>query len=236
MVSLCPAMRLNTGHYSFRALEEATFYKFILGVHEVKIIIVGATGTLGKAVSASLKARHEVIEVGLKTGDFNVDITNLDSIRNLYETIGQFDALASTTGTVYFGPLEQITQEQWHLGLNNKLMGQINLAMEGLKYISDNGSFTLTSGIVSHDPIRFGTAACLVNRAIEGFVTSAALEMPRGIRINAASPTLLEESLELFGPYFAGFDPVPASTAAMGFIKSIEGLRTGGVFEIRGVI
>ncbi len=202
----------------------------------MEIIIVGATGILGKAVTDSLKINHEIIEVGLKNGAVNADITSLESIHSMYEKIGPFDALVSTTGAVHFGPLEEITQEQWQLGLNNKLMGQINLVTEGLKHINDNGSFTLTTGIISNDPIRFGTAATLVNRAIEGFVTSAALEMPRGVRINAVSPTILEESVEAFGPYFMGFDPVPASTAALGFVKSVEGLRTGEVFEIRGAI
>ena len=202
----------------------------------MKIIVVGATGVLGKAVTASLKGRHEIVEVGLNHGEVTADITNLDSIRSMYEKIGSFDALVSTTGAVHFGPLEEITQDQWQLGLNDKLMGQVNLVTEGLKYIHDNGSFTLTTGIISNDPIRFGTAATLVNRAIEGFVASAALEMPRGVRINAVSPTILEESVEAFGPYFMGFAPVPASTAALGFVKSIEGLRNGQTFEIKGPI
>jgi len=202
----------------------------------MKIIIVGATGVLGKAVTETLKTNHDVIEVGLNSGDITTDITNIDSIRNMYEKAGSFDALVSTTGVVHFGPLNEITQEQWQLGLNNKLMGQINLVTEGLNYIRDNGSFTLTSGIISQDPIRFGTAATVVNRAIEGFVASAALEMPRGIRINTVSPTILKESVESFGPYFSGFDPVPASKVALGFIKSVEGLRTGLTLEIKGAI
>lgn len=115
-------------------------------------------------------------------------------------------------------------------------MGQINLVMDGLKYIQDNGSFTLTSGIISQDPIRFGTAATMVNRAIEGFVASAALEMPRGIRINVVSPTVLKEAVENFGPFFKGFDPVAGSKVALGYIKSIEGLKTGQTIEVRGLV
>ena len=202
----------------------------------MKIIVVGATGVLGKAVTESLKPRHEVIEVGLNSGDLNADITELNSIRNMYEKIGAFDALISTTGVVHFGPFEEITQDQWLLGVNNKLMGQVNLVTEGLKHISDGGSFTLTTGIISQDPIRYGTAATMVCRAIEGFVASAALEMPRGIRINAVSPTILEESVESFGPFFQGFEPVPAARVALGFVKSIEGLRTGSTFEVKGIL
>jgi len=202
----------------------------------MRIIVVGATGVLGKAVVAELETRHEVVSVSHSQSDTRVDITDLSSIKDMFKSIGPFDSLVSTTGTVHFGQLEEITQAQWQLGLHDKLMGQVNLVTEGLKHIRDNGSFTLTTGILSKDPIRFGTAATLVNCAIEGFVVSSALEMPRGIRINAVSPTILEESVEAFGPYFMGFDPVPAATAALGFAKSVEGLRTGEVFEIKGAI
>lgn len=200
----------------------------------MKVIVVGATGTLGKAVAEDLNKRHEVLEVGFSGGDVQVDITDLSSIRAMYEEIGAFDALVSATGDVHFGPLEDITQEQWKLGLNNKLMGQINLVMEGAKRVNDNGSFTLTSGIISKDPIRYGAAATTVCSAIEGFAASAALELPRGIRINVVSPTILEESVELFGAAFAGFEPVPAAKAALAFSKSVDGARSGQTFEVKG--
>ncbi|NNE09667.1 MAG: short chain dehydrogenase [Gemmatimonadetes bacterium] len=202
----------------------------------MKVIVVGATGVLGKAVVAELEPRHEIVGVSHSKGEIKVDITDLNSIRSMFERIGPFDALVSTTGAVHFGPLEEITQDQWHLGIENKLMGQMNLVMEGLKHVRDNGSFTLTSGIISRDPIRYGAAACMINRAVEGFVAGSAIEMPRGIRLNAVSPTLVEESVESFGPYFHGFEPVPAAKAALGYAKSVDGLRTGQTFEVTGAV
>ena len=202
----------------------------------MKIIAIGATGTLGKAVVSTLKVSHEIIRVGLNEGDYNVDITDINSIKNMYERIGEFDALVSTTGVVHFGPLTDITQEQWQLGLNNKLMGQINLVMEGLKHINSGGSFTLTSGIISQDPIRYSAAATTVCSALEGFAASAALELPQGVRVNVVSPTILEESVELFGDAFAGFEPIPASVAAKAFLKSVEGAKNGETFYVRGRI
>lgn len=202
----------------------------------MKIVIVGATGVLGSAVTEALKSRHEILEVGFSNGDYQVDITELESVRQLFTQIGPFDALIATTGAVHFGALEEITLEQWQLGLHDKLMGQVNLVTAGLAHINDGGSFTLTSGIISTDPIRFGTAAAMVNRALEGFVASAAQELPRGIRINVVSPTILQESAEAFGPFFAGFDPVPAAKVALGYVKSVEGLKTGETLEIKGAI
>ena len=200
----------------------------------MKIIIVGATGTLGSAITSDLEKDHDIVKVGSSGGDFQVDIADLASIRAMFEKIGTFDALVSATGAVHFGPLGDIKQDEWQLGLQNKLMGQINLVMEGAKHISDGGSFTLTSGIISKDPIRFSAAATTVCSALEGFAASAALELPRGIRVNVVSPTILEESVHLFGAAFAGFEPVPAAVAAKAFRKSVEGAKTGATLYVQG--
>jgi NAD(P)-dependent dehydrogenase (short-subunit alcohol dehydrogenase family) len=111
-------------------------------------------------------------------------------------------------------------------------MGQVNLVTVGLIFLNLQGSFTLTSGILSHDPIRFGSSASMVNAAIDGFVKSAAIEMPRGIRINAVSPTVLQESMKQYGDYFSGFEPVPAATVALAYCKSVEGAQTGQVYSV----
>lgn len=198
----------------------------------MKIIIVGGTGTIGKAIADELAPRHTIISVGNKSGDFQVDIGDVKSIERLYQKIGPFDALISATGKVHFGSLTEFTEEQYHIGLNNKLMGQVNLVLVGLKHINEGGSFTLTSGILSHDPIKFGSSASMVNGAIDSFVKSAAIEMPKSIRINAVSPTVLTESLESYGPYFRGFESVSASRVALAYSKSVEGAQNGVIYQV----
>lgn len=198
----------------------------------MKIILVGASGTIGKAVNAELSQRHEVIRVNRSSGDFQADIADPDSIRRLYAQVGEFDALVSTTGKVHFGPLEQFTPEQFDLGLRNKLMGQVSLVTLGLAHIREGGSFTLTSGLLNDDPIRQGVSAALVNGGLEGFVRGAAVELPRGVRINLVSPTVIEEALPAYAPFFRGIKAVPASEAALGYARSVEGAQTGRVYRI----
>ncbi len=198
----------------------------------MKIVIVGGTGTIGTAIKNELSQRHEIIIVGNRHGDFTVDITNDNSISMMFEKIGTIDALISAAGSVHFGLMEEMTAKEYKIGLENKLMGQVNLVLHGIPYLKDGGSFTLTSGSACHDPYRYGSSPAMVNGAIDGFVVGAAIEMPRGIRINAVSPSILDESLEEFGPYFRGFTPVSAKKVAFAYSKSVEGSQTGQIYKV----
>jgi NAD(P)-dependent dehydrogenase (short-subunit alcohol dehydrogenase family) len=197
----------------------------------VKIILIGASGTIGRAIDAAFRDRHEVLRAS-RSGDLQVDIADPVSIERLYGQVGAFDALVCATGSVHFGPFEQFTTEQFDVGLRNKLMGQVNLVRLGLALIRDGGSFTLTSGLLNDDPIRDGISAAMVNGGLEGFVRTAAAVLPRGLRINLVSPTVIEESLPAYGPFFPGTKAVPAAEAAMGYVKSVEGIQTGRVYRI----
>lgn len=198
----------------------------------MKIVVVGASGTIGKFVVAALQPRHEIIKVGSKSGDLQADIKDAASIRAMFDKAGKVDAVICTAGKVHFGDFAKMTEAEIGIGLKDKLMGQVNLVLIGRDYLNDNGSFTLTSGVLSHDPIRYGVGASLVNGAIESFVAAAAIELPRGLRLNAVSPGVLEESLPSYGPFFLGHEAVPGKRVANAYVKSVEGLLTGRVIEV----
>lgn len=197
----------------------------------MRIVIVGANGTIGRAVAAELSDRHEIVSAGRSSGDIRVDVADLASIRAMYARAGRLGAVACAAGNVHFGPLEEMTPEAFDLGLRDKLMGQVNLVLAGREFVERGGSFTLISGILAQDPIRFGASASMVNGAIESFVRAAAVELPDH-RINGVSPTVLEESLGSYGPYFRGFEAVPVKRVALAYAKSIEGAQTGQVYRV----
>ena len=196
----------------------------------MKIVVVGGTGTIGSAVAKELGKRHDIVKVGGKSGDVQVDMTSPDSIRQMYTTIGKVDAVVSTAGQAQFGPLASLTRKEFDVGLNSKFMGQVHLVLLGMEWMNDGGSFTLTSGILSHDPIAGGAAVTPINAAVEGFVLGASIEMPRGLRINVVSPGVLEESMDKIGAFFRGHVPVPGWRVALAYSKSVEGRMTGQVF------
>jgi NAD(P)-dependent dehydrogenase (short-subunit alcohol dehydrogenase family) len=198
----------------------------------MKILVIGGTGTIGQAVVHELSQRHTIITAGREHGDVRLDMTNKSSIEAMYKSVGKFDALIVTAGQVHFAPLTDMTDELYEIGLKNKLMGQVNLVLIGMKYINDGGSFTLTSGILSQEPLRLASSAAMVNGAVDSFVKTAAVEMPRGIRINVVSPTILAESVQKYGDAFQGFLPVPAAHVALAYSKSVEGAQTGQIYRV----
>jgi NAD(P)-dependent dehydrogenase (short-subunit alcohol dehydrogenase family) len=198
----------------------------------MKILVVGASGTIGKLVIKELAPRHEIIEVGKNQGQFQVDITSEESVRQLFNKVGKVDAIIAVAGNAHFGPVKEMTADHFKVGLHDKLLGQVNLALIGQHHLNDGGSITLTSGSLSHDPVMYGVNASTVNAAIDGFVRGAAIEMERGIRINSVSPTVLKESWDVYGPYFAGTDPAPGDKVALAYRKSVEGHQTGQTYRI----
>lgn len=198
----------------------------------MRVLIVGAAGTIGSAVRNELALRHEIISAGRNGADISVDMTSPESIAAMYRTVGRVDAVISTAGNTYFGPLGELTPEKNEIAIQSKLKGQINLVLLGLNHVNDQGSFTLTTGIIMDDPIAGGVSSAMAGGAIRAFVQSAAIEMPRGIRINNVSPNVLEESMEKYGPYFPGFEPVPASRVAQAYRKSVEGAQTGQTYTV----
>jgi len=199
----------------------------------MKIILIGANGTIGELVQTAMAgAGHEIVKVGRKSGDFQVDIESRESIRQLYQAVGSFDAVAVAAGEVVFAPLSQLTAENWQFSLGSKLMGQISLVQEAIPFIKERGSFTLVSGVLNDEPIFASAAAAAISGALEGFARAAAVELPKGLRINVVSPTILKESEAQFGPFFPGVIPVEGWRVAQAYKRAILGVQTGRVYKV----
>jgi NAD(P)-dependent dehydrogenase (short-subunit alcohol dehydrogenase family) len=198
----------------------------------MKIVVVGAAGTVGKTAVDALSGRHEITRVGRTSGDVHMDIEDKDSIRAMYQQVGRVDAVVSAVGHVHFGAVDEMTSEQFMTGIHRKLLPQVNLVLEGLEYVNDGGSFTLTSGVTNRDPIPGGSCAAATNGALDGFIVGAAVDMPRGIRINAVSPEVLEACRTKFDGFFRGHVHVSDEAVGLAFSKAVEGCLTGQIFIV----
>jgi NAD(P)-dependent dehydrogenase (short-subunit alcohol dehydrogenase family) len=190
----------------------------------MRIVVVGATGTIGRPVADALAARHEVLRAS-RRGELRLDITRPESIREMYGRLGRVDAVVSCAGSGVMKPLGALGDEDFQATLGDKLMGQVNLVRFGLDHVNDGGAFLLTAGIFSRSPMPGTSALALVNGALESFARAAALDMPRGIRINTISPPFMAETARAMG--LPG--GIPAAENAKAYVALVEGNETGQV-------
>jgi len=196
------------------------------------VILIGALGKMGQAALTGL-GNHKVVTAG-RSGDVDhiVDITSEQSIKELYEKIGHFDAVVNTVGLCEYANFAEMTEAQWVTTIMSKMMGQINLVRIGQEYIADSGSFTLISGILNVKPIPFAIADATTSGAIDTFVKCVAFEMPRSTRINVVNPTVLAEAWDVYGEMMPGFEPVPGKLVGKAFERSVDGFITGEVIYV----
>jgi len=198
----------------------------------MRILVIGATGTIGAAVAQALDARHEVLRASHSRSALAVDLADPESIKRLYAKVGTVDAVVSAAGKAAFGPLLALSAEDFSLSLTSKLMGQVNVVRFGVDALADRGSFTLTTGFLSRFPAPGSAAISLVNAGLEGFVRAAALDLPRGLRINAVAPGWVCETLVALKR-----DPstgVPAAQVAQTYVTAAEGSMSGQIYDVVG--
>ena len=198
----------------------------------MKILIVGGSGTIGKKVSERLAKKHQLIICGRTSGDVRVDIADSSSIKAMFEALGNVDAIVCIAGEAKWGAFDSLTEDDYYIGLRSKLMGQVNLVRIGKDYLNENGSITLSTGILADFPVASTASAAMVNGGIHSFVKAVALELRSQCRINVVSSGLVEDSVYKYEDYFPGHNPIPMFKIANAYVKSIEGHDTGLIIRI----
>ena len=194
--------------------------------------MIGASGTIGNHIYKRFSKKHEVVCASRNGADLEVDITDAMSIETMYKSVENVDAVICAAGPAKFGAFGEMTEDDFYVGIRGKMMGQVNLVRIGQNYVNDNGSFTLTTGILADEPVVGSTALSLANGAVNSFAVAAALELKRGLRVNVICPTLVEDSVEKYDGFFPGYDPVSMKRVANGYVRSVEGKITGRIIRI----
>lgn len=200
----------------------------------MRVILIGGTGTIGREVARALATNHEVVTASRHGGTLQVDIADPESIAAMFRTAGAFDAVVSAAGSARFGPLDDLEDDDYLFSFRNKLMGQVNLVRIGRTYINDNGSFTLTSGVLAREPMPGSSAVSMVNAGLEGFVRAAQLELERGVRLNVVSPVWVQETLLAMG--HKTLDGMPAALVARAYVASVTGTMKGTVLDVNDYV
>lgn len=198
----------------------------------MKILIIGGNGTIGKTVASHFKEQNEVLIAGRTNGDVTVDIADSRSIQSMFERIGKVDAIICIAGEAKWGHFNELTEDDYYIGLKSKLMGQVNLVRIGQQYLNPNGSITLSTGILADDPVVKTASAAMVNGGIHSFVKAAALEIENGNRVNVVSSGMVEDAYEKYKDYFPGHNPIPMKKVINGYVRSVNGKGNGEIIRI----
>ena len=195
-----------------------------------KIVVVGATGRLGRVVVGGL-SDYEVVRAGRSGPDLKIDALDFESVSDVFDSIGTFDGLISCIGGTPFKTFEELTMEDFALGLSKKCFSQLNLAKAAIPYLTENGSITLTSGIIGDEPILAGSCAAAANGALNMCVSTLAAEYAGKLRINIVSPSIIENSVEDYGMLFDGFEPTSKKRIVEAYRRTISAPISGRVLR-----
>lgn len=198
----------------------------------MRVLIIGGEGTIGQPVSNHFIKDDEVIVAGRNSGEVNIDIADTDSIEKGLKTLKKVDAIVCIAGEAKWDNFNELSEEDFYIGLKSKLMGQVNLVRIGKEYLTPGGSITLSTGILADDPVTKTTSAAMVNGAIHSFVKAVALEIDNGIRVNAVSLGMVEDAYDKYKDYFPGHNPVPMNKAINAYVRSVKGKGNGEVIRV----
>ncbi len=198
----------------------------------MKILVIGGTGTIGKVVSKRLGEKDEVIIAGRNSGEVNMDIGDKTTIQAALEKTEKLDAIVCVAGQAKWAAFNDLSEEDYFIGIKSKLMGQVNLVRIGQQYLNPKGSITLTTGILADDPVMKTTSAAMVNGALHSFVRAVALEIENGIRVNVVSVGVVQDAYEKYKDIFAGYSPIPMDKVANAYVRSVHGKRSGEIIRV----
>lgn len=198
----------------------------------MRILIIGGNGTIGKTVTDYFSKENEVIVAGRNSGDLSIDIADSKSIEKGFQQVGKLDAIICIAGEAKWDDFNKLSEDDYHIGLKSKLMGQVNLVRIGRNYINPNGSITLSTGILADDPVVKTTSAAMVNGGVHSFVQAVALEIENGIRVNAVSLGMVEDAYEKYKDYFPGHNPIPMKRVVNAYVRSVKGKGNGEIIRV----
>lgn len=190
----------------------------------MRILIIGASGTIGSAVAGELDdSGYVVLGASRRNARFSVDIGDGTSMRSLLERLRAVDALICTVGSGVYVPEADARMRGFDRALEPTVSGQMTLVRESLTHVRE--CIVLTAGMVAQDAEDAMVATPMSDGSLERFVRAAALEFASP-RVNVVAPPLVHETARRLG----AANGVPAGRVAKMYRRVLESDAHGEVF------
>lgn len=197
----------------------------------MRVLVIGASGVIGKPLFESLSKEHEVFGAYRSSAEYPVDTRDTASVKRLLERLPKLDAIINAAGEAIWKDFDLLTEADYYVGIKDKLMGQVNLVHTAKDFLNPNGSITLTTGILADFPETKSAGLALVNGALHSFIMAAAPRLKNNIRLNIVAPGAIKGTIE-GEELFAGHAPVAIEAVIDVYKEALSGSKTGHVFKI----
>ncbi|NND33960.1 MAG: SDR family NAD(P)-dependent oxidoreductase, partial [Saprospiraceae bacterium] len=163
------------------------------------ILLIGATGTIGKEIEKLGKKReHQIFSVSRQSHP-SINIDEYTSLQGYFREAPAFDTIICTAGHASFGKLEDLSEKEIKTGLNSKLLGQINLVKVAVPKLKSGGTIILTGGMLAYAPWPATSNIATINAGLQGFVKAVNLELTDRKRVVIVHPPLVAETAQAMG-------------------------------------
>lgn len=150
---------------------------------------------LGAKVTIGSSNRTKVAEMAQNHGFMAgvVDLRDETDVGRFFGDVGTFDHLVITAGDwggSMFGSARDLDLDQAREGLAVRFWGLLAAVKYASRTIVTDGSITLTSGMLSHRPVKGAPMATAIGGAIEHLTRGLAVDLAP-IRVNAVCPGII---------------------------------------------
>jgi NAD(P)-dependent dehydrogenase (short-subunit alcohol dehydrogenase family) len=181
-----------------------------------KVVVVGGSSGIGLATAELAKAQGAEVIIASRSADkvkaaadkvgakgLVCDVTNDDSVVNLFKSCGPVDHVVVSAAQLKSGPFKTVSMEDARSTLEGKLWGAWRVARAA--EIKAGGSLTLVSGFLSIRPRPNSAIVSAANGALESLARALALELAP-VRVNCVSPGIIDTPIRAAMPEAARKD------------------------------
>jgi len=190
-----------------------------------KVVVVGGSSGIGLATAELAKSEGAEVIIASRNADrlkaaadklgakaIPTDVTNDESVVNLFRACGAVDHVVVTAAQLRSGPFKTVAMEDVRATMEGKFWGAWRVARAA--EIRAGGSLTLVSGFLSIRPRPNSAIVGAANGAIESLARSLALELAP-VRVNCVSPGIIDTPIRAAMPEAARRDMLAKTAAAL---------------------
>ena len=165
-----------------------------------KIIIIGGSKGIGKAITENLLSNHQIVNISRTPPEFehqNLSHHSCDILTDDLPLIEAADGLIYCPGSINLKPFNRLSVEDFRTDFEINVIGAVKTIQAYTKALSqsESPSIILFSTVATKLGMPFHASVATAKSAVEGLTKSVAADLAPKIRVNAIAPTITNTNL-----------------------------------------